>query len=143
VKVLCLDNQRYSDFAFLKTHKKQAYIKQSETIAVSCSYSVSNPYSTSNPIKTMKVYDSKFLVISYDKQHQTLYMTWSELTENMSDAQFRDEILHYTEVVKEVKPARCLFPFGRIIRIFAVWDITAKNSQKEVLMNRRTVGTFV
>jgi hypothetical protein len=40
-------------------------------------------------------------------------------------------------------PFTLLFPFGRIIRIFAVWDITAKNSQKEVLMNRRTVGTFV
>jgi hypothetical protein len=47
----------------------------------------------------------------------------------------------YPDFLKEGRDF--IFPFGRIIRIFAVWDITAKNSQKEVLMNRRTVGTFV
>jgi hypothetical protein len=56
----------------------------------------------------MNVYESKLLLISYDKQQSLLQLTWTEATQGASDAEFREELCQYAEIAAEFHPNKVL-----------------------------------
>lgn len=54
------------------------------------------------------VYQSKYLTLVVDKENQILRVLWSETTENMTDEEFRAELVKYAEVSEQYRPQKSL-----------------------------------
>ena len=61
-----------------------------------------------NPISTMKrIYDSDFLSITYDDATDLIECRWQN-SDNMTEDEFRQEMLNYNTVIEEHRPKRML-----------------------------------
>ncbi len=56
----------------------------------------------------MEVYQSKYLHLAYFAESKLIEMTWLPATVNMSDAEYKKELLNYLEITKELRPLKVI-----------------------------------
>jgi hypothetical protein len=57
----------------------------------------------------MLVYQSRYVIMNYDKESSLLEVLWTRETENATDKEFKSEAITYLETLQTYHPERVLF----------------------------------
>lgn len=53
-----------------------------------------------------KIYDSQYLTLAYDQARRCIYVTWKPASQRMEASDYRQEMEHYFECIRQFKPIR-------------------------------------